>query len=517
MPKTTRTTVQCPNCRQPVNAIVEMIVDAAQDPEAKMRLMAGRTNTVQCQNCGAAFTVASPLLYHDPAKELLIEFIPMEVNLPKPQQEKILGDLMRELMQGLPQEQRKGYLFQPRRSLTMQGLIDQILQADGVTPEMMQEQRQRVQLIEQLIQASDEDLPALIAEHDAEIDAQFFQTMSILAQRRAEERQTDSVERIVQVQRHILDHSSFGQELAMQEQAVQDVAQRLEALGDEADRSDFLDLAIEYAGDERHLQALVGLVRPAFDQLVFQELAMRIGQAPADEREALENLRDILTEYTAEVDKQMQIAAQKALELLQLIVSSPNPDQTIMQNLPLMDETFLSILAGNIQQLERQGNVEASASLKSVYEQVVRAQAAQNALGLLQAILSSPNPSETIIQNLPIIDDMFLAVLSANIQEAERQGNLQAASTFKNVYNQVVTVLQQNMQPELLFINQLLSAPTEDDARQLISENAPEFGEELLEVMDAVGEALEARGDEAMLGRLAFLRDEVERVIASLT
>ncbi|MFN8450295.1 MAG: hypothetical protein U0521_17340 [Anaerolineae bacterium] len=49
---------------------------------------------------------------------------------------------MRELK--LPQQSMKGYLFQPRRALTMQGLIEQVLQADGVTPEMIGEQRARV-------------------------------------------------------------------------------------------------------------------------------------------------------------------------------------------------------------------------------------------------------------------------------------------------------------------------------------------------------------------------------------
>ena len=43
----------------------------------------------------------------------------------------------------------------------MQGLIDQVLQADGVTPEMMQAQRDRVKLVETFMQASEDTLPNL--------------------------------------------------------------------------------------------------------------------------------------------------------------------------------------------------------------------------------------------------------------------------------------------------------------------------------------------------------------------
>ncbi|MBZ0286307.1 MAG: CpXC domain-containing protein, partial [Anaerolineae bacterium] len=165
MPKATRMTIACPNCRQPINAVVENLIDATSDPEAKVRLLTGRTNTVQCPNCGVTSTVAAPMLYHDGSKELLISFMPMELGLPKEQQERMMGDLMRELTSQLPKESIRGYLFQPRQALTMQGLVDQILQADGVTPEMMEAQKATVRLIETLLQASDDALPEVVRQN----------------------------------------------------------------------------------------------------------------------------------------------------------------------------------------------------------------------------------------------------------------------------------------------------------------------------------------------------------------
>jgi uncharacterized Zn finger protein len=89
--------LNCPSCGRPINAVVETVIDAGQDPQSKARLLSGQTNNIRCPNCGNMVTVAAPLLYHDASKELLIAFVPMELNLTKDQQEKTIGDLMREL------------------------------------------------------------------------------------------------------------------------------------------------------------------------------------------------------------------------------------------------------------------------------------------------------------------------------------------------------------------------------------------------------------------------------------
>ncbi|MFN8450294.1 MAG: CpXC domain-containing protein [Anaerolineae bacterium] len=73
-----QTTITCPNCRRPFSAIVETVIDAGQDPQAKARLLTGQVNAVQCPNCGHTPDGSDPLLYHGASKELLISFVPME-------------------------------------------------------------------------------------------------------------------------------------------------------------------------------------------------------------------------------------------------------------------------------------------------------------------------------------------------------------------------------------------------------------------------------------------------------
>ena len=418
------------------------------DPEAKARLLSGRTNTVQCPNCGAPVTVAAPLLYHDASKELLVAFVPMELNLNNDQQEKAIGELMRELK--LPQQAMKAYVFQPRRALTMQGLVEQVLQADGVTPEMIEQQRVRVRLIETLMQTPDDQLPALVQEHDEEIDAQFFQTLTMMAQRILAEGRSDVAEGLIQLQQIVASLSSFGQQLIetsrVQEEIVAEVAAELDQLGENATRADFLEMAMRYAHDDQRLQALAGLVRPAFDYTFFQELSVKTGQVPAEEREQMEALRDTLLELTSLIDQQTQMALREAAGLLQELVTAPDIDQAIGENAQLLDDTFM-------------------------------------------------------------------AVLSANIQEAERRGDLNASARLKLIYEKVLATLRDNMQPELRFINDLLSTESDEDARDLLLQEVGNYGAPLLDIMDAVEKVLASRGDSATLQKLVFLREQAEQVL----
>lgn len=439
--------LNCPSCGRPINAVVETVIDAGQDPQAKARLLSGQTNNVRCPNCGNMVTVAAPLLYHDASKELLIAFVPMELNLTKDQQEKTIGDLMRELK--LSQQAMKAYVFQPRRALTMQGLIEQILQADGVTPEMMDEQKARVRLIETLMQTLPEQLESVVKQNDAQIDAQFFQTMTLMAQRVLADGRSDVAEALMQMQQIIAELSTFGQQLIersrVQEEVIAEVAAELEQFGEDASRDDFLGMALRYANDEQRLQALVGLARPAFDYTFFQDLSAKVGEAPAEARPGLEALRDKLLELTAIIDQQTQAALREAA-------------------------------------------------------------------GLLQDLLGAPNLDQAIAANIGLLDDTFMAVLSANIQESERRGDLNASARLKLIYERVMETLRDNMQPELRFINDLLSAETDEEASALLAEQGAAYGTALLEMMGAVEDVLAQRGDSDMLQKLLFLRQQAERL-----
>lgn len=450
MPKSLQTTIQCIQCRRPLRATVQSLIDVVAEPQSKIALLSGNVNTTRCPNCGAPNTVLTPLLYHDSSKDLLISFVPMELGLSKDAQEKAIGDLVRELTTNLPQGAFKGYMLQPKQALTMQGLIEQVLQSDGVTPEMMQAQRERAKLVETFLQTSEESLPELIKQYDTQIDAQFIQTMTLVIQQLLGEGQQAAAEQLAFVQSRIIELSTYGQQLAQRAQAqeaiIAEVAEAVNALGDGAQRADFLNLAVQYVGEPERLEALVGLVRPVFDYVFFQEMTALIGQSPSAERDQLEELREQLLQLTARIDQQAQTVLHESMTLLQALINSPNPDELIQANLPLIDSTFMQVLAANIQEFTRRGDVNATAKLKAIYERVV-------------------------------------------------------------------SVLQSNLPPELRFVNELLNASTDDEARDMIAQRANEFGQSLVSALDAVEQQLTGEPDSPLMERFALLRREVESVL----
>lgn len=436
-------TVRCSNCGQPINARVYSYIDVQKEPQAKAALINQQLNRFQCPNCGNVTSVAAPVLYHDASQELLISFVPMELNFSKDQQERVIGDLMKQL----PKENFKAYMFSPKRTLTMQGLIELVLGADGITPEMINEAKERSALVQSFVEASDEELDKLIAKHDAEIDLRFVQTFNALAQRLAQGGRVDMAQAVLATQQVVVAKSSFGRELesqrAEQEQVIQEMAGKLQAFGQNITRHDFLNLALEYADDEMRLQAMVGLARPAFDEEFFNLLTAETGRAPADERTKYDSVREKLQRFTALADQQSQMRVSAAVELLQMLLGAQDLDAALQENGPL-------------------------------------------------------------------IDDTFLAVLTANIQEAERRKDIQMSSRLKQIYERTMQLVQENMPEEVVLVNRLLQAQSEDEARKLLMDGVAKYGEVLLDVMESISEQLTDEGRADLAERLHVLIQEAE-------
>lgn len=453
MSQPTRTTLQCSNCGTPNPATLRRIIDVQKDPQGKIALLNGQINQFQCNNCGTLNSVSSPLLYHDATKDMLVAFVPMDVAMRQgSNEEQMVGQLMNELTASIPKEEFRSYMFNPKRALTMKGLIEQVLEADGVTPEMMAEQQERVELVQKFFEAENEEsLIQLVTENDDKIDTSVFQTIALMAQRMIQTGQEQAVGHLAAIQQILVESSTFGQELAQrqvaQEQAIEDVTADLEKLDQNATRSDFIDIAIAYADDEDKLQALVGLIRPAFDPEFFTELSERAANVSVEERETLEALRDTIRELTEQVDQQTQMMVQQKAQFLQTLLNS------------------------------------------NEYQQIMS-------------------------ENAQAIDDNFMHVLTSNIQESERRKDIQVSAKLRQIYEFAVSLLQSQMSPELIFINDLLSAEDDDSMQVVLDERIGNFDAELLDVVDAVEGLLTKQGQQAAVARLGDIRQALIAVLS---
>jgi hypothetical protein len=437
MPKTL---VNCPQCKQPIQAELTQLFDVGKDPTSKQRLLSGAFNIVQCPYCGYQGNYASPIVYHDPQKELLITFVPPEVGLPKNEQERIIGSMINQVMSNLPQEQRKAYLLQPQASLTLQGLVEQILEADGITKEMIQANQQRMNLIQRLINATEDVKAEIVRQEDKNIDSEFFGILDRLIQSNVVTGDENVGVRLTELQKYLLSETTFGKELSSQLQEIEAAVQSLRDAGKELTREKLLDLVIKAPNDIR-LEALVSLARPGMDYVFFQQLSEKIDRARTDGRTRLVELREKLLQMIDAIDERVAVQVKQARELLSTILGSEKLEEAVMQNLPAIDEFFLQELNRSLEQANKDGDQDKLVKLQQISKAISQASQASQAIQFIEALLKAQDETsrkKLLEENKEQITPEFLNTLSNIVYQVQSGEDLELSAQFKELHRQVL-------------------------------------------------------------------------------
>lgn len=438
--------ISCPNCGSPIQANVRQLIDVGQDPSAKARLLSGTMNRVRCDVCGFESQLATPLVYHDPEHELLLTYVPVEVNIDKQEQERVIGNLINRIMENLPPEQRKAYLLQPQSVLTMQGLVERVLETEGVTKEDIEAQRAKMRLFEDLLRKEEDQLETFIQEHDEQLDSTFFQLASLALQatpdQNARAAATQRLEKAIEL-------SSFGKRLQAQEQELKLATESLRALSDEGlTREALLNLFLEAPNDER-VVALVNLTRPALDYNFFQLLSDKLDAAEGDEQQRLKNLREQILEVTQEIDQIQQAQAERAASLLKTLVESEDLDSAIQQALPMIDELFLGTLQANLRVAEQREDQETLERLREIEQRIqnIIQQSLPKGLQLAQKLLEAEDDEaaeELLRSQQELIDDDLLGALMGAIQQLEEAEQKDAADRLRKMHRLALKLSMQS-------------------------------------------------------------------------
>ena len=443
--------VTCPNCRYRFAAPVMTIIDVGQRPEVKGIFLGGQLNVAACPQCGHAGMLNTPLVYHDPDKELLLTYIPPELGLPEMEQQRIVGDLTNRVISALPAEKRKGYLLRPKSYLRLEAMVKDVLEADGITQEMLEAQRARGELVERLLRADGEEARRVIAQaNDAQIDYEFLDLITLNIELAQRGKQPAIASELVALREQLLQWTTLGQEIAAREEAIA-------SLGQDITREGLLEKLIEAAtqggaAKPVKVETMVAVGRPAIDYLFYQQLTDRITAAEQagnrEQAETLTALRQTILEMTARLDEEDRQAAEEAREFLQQAVESDDPQAFIRTNA----------------------------------EQV---------------------------------DNLFMSILMANLEAAERAGQTAAAEQLRKVSDAVTALVLESQPPEIQFINQLLGAEYPEGTLAFLQENRERISERLLEVMRLVAEDLGKSGREEPAQRMMEVREQAGGLIGS--
>jgi hypothetical protein len=262
-------------------------------------------------------------------------------------------------------------MLTPKQYMDWQRFIEKMWEFQGVTPEMLRRQRAQTDALQNLVRLVDDEqaLDIAIGRYADLIDRQFFGLLDRLAVMISTQGDPQAAQQMMTLRNALLAKTDAGKEI----QALQDkIRSLLESIPPTATREDVLDILLgAWEGDDGRdivTSAAVSL-GPILDYQFLLILSERIDQTTeAAEQEKLEELRALVTELQDQQRQSMQASAAQVQEVLQAVLEAPDAAEALRQYADAIDETFLSLLAGNIERAERSNATAAARRLREIYD-----------------------------------------------------------------------------------------------------------------------------------------------------
>ena len=449
-----QTQIACPRCRQMIAANIEQLFDVTQDPQAKQRMLGGVSNTARCPHCGYQGRLATPIVYHDNEKELLLTFFPPELGMPLNEQERMIGPMIKQITDKLPPEKRKGYLLKPVPNFTYESMVQTILGKDGITPEMLKEQQDRIQIIERLLQTTTPDVRSeLIQQNISLFDEQFFALFSRLAQSAAASGQEPVARSMVDLQKQLLEETDFGRQLKESVGELEAAQRSLQEAGQNLTREKLLEFVMASPSDAR-LRAYVSLVRSGFDYPFFQLLTEKIEKAASDEKARLEVMREKLLEFTNEIDKQMEARYKEAQAFVESLLAQDDVVKAVHDNLDGFTQDAVDIVNQMLRQASEKNDYTRMGKLQKMVE-ILREASTPPEVAFVEQLLDAPDQAaleKMLDDNKALINDPFMEALIglvAQVDQAAGQGNPEAKALGEKLSEVYKTALKFSMKKNM--------------------------------------------------------------------
>lgn len=441
--------IRCPSCGTNYATPVFSIIDLGVNPELRGALLGGQVNVAVCPNCGTGGALGAPLLVHDPEHQFLGVYMPAQAGADDLQRQRVIGDLTQALMRRIPSEARKGYMLTAQQYVDWQRFMEKLWEFEGVTPEMLRKQRDQSALLQRLIGLADDDkaLQLVLERSTGLIDRSFFALLDQILIMARSQGGGEELTRLQTLRQKLLDSTEAGQAVKAQQEKVRSYLERMTPT---STREQLVQVVVDAWRDEDGRQ-IVGTLAVAtgapLDYQFLMALSERIGESQTpEERKQLEELRAYLLEIQDQVRQQQQDSQAAATQQLQAV---------------------------------------------------------------LQEVLQATDSEAALRENSELIDESFLALLAANIQQAERAKATGAVRRLQKIYEQALAIFQEQLPEDLQLLNQLLAAPDETTVRQLLKDNRGLLDREFLDAVSGLETEMRANGRVDIADRLKTLRGQI--------
>jgi hypothetical protein len=328
--------------------------------------LSGTVNVAVCPACGTRGALNIPFVYHDPDEEVALLFLPVDAGPNEVERQKAAGQLTRQLMDNMPPEERKGYLLQPETFISMDSFVKRVLELEGISDEEMERSQQQRELMQKLLEASEEEWPTILEENEELVDEGLFALLEYIMQLGASMGQeTEGTEKVAALHEHLVEQTELGQTLSQRSEVVRGFVE-------DPTRESLLD-ALTQAPDDETVQVLVQSGLPLMDYGFFQALNKRIEEAESTEDEAsLRALRRQILDTRDELVEQSESLTQERRMLLGKLLATEDPVKMAASHLSELDDLFFAVMAGEMEAADQQGDQAAVRELREVAAAVNR-------------------------------------------------------------------------------------------------------------------------------------------------
>jgi len=448
-----QTQLTCPNCQTPYPAQVFQLLDVGQQPELKEYILSGQLNMAQCPNCGASGQVSTPLVYHDPAHELFMTFVPPEMNMDQVQREQIIGSMVRQIMEVTPQEQRKAYMLQPQTILTFQTFMENILETEGITKEMIARQREQSELLSKLANADLDVRDFLLEENMNLLDEQFFAMLQQIIDYAAQANDDEQMVKLTNLRAKLMVDTPVGKEIEKRQIALHGFSRDVKAQGGGVSADLLLKHILINQDDDAIIDAIVMTGQDALRYEFFQQFSTEIEKVEKDgdlvKAQRLTDIRTRLVKMYDDMREQSNRMMAEAAETLTMLLEAPDMQMAVTENFQRLDDAFMYFLIQRINQADEAGNADQVAQLRQIQELIASTAESQvpPEIRLLNQMLESPSDAEReqiLDENPQMVAEEMLQVLDAVQQQVEQQGQLEILENVKTCKTMIRARLLEN-------------------------------------------------------------------------
>ena len=433
--------LRCQNCQTPFTAPVWSYIDVGVEPELKAGLLAGQVNVAVCPQCGFGGMLATPLAYHDPHKKLFLVLMPQEISLKQEDQERFVGEASRVALASIPDDAPKAYVLTPKRFITMQSLLETIMEAEGISKEVLQAQQARISVLSELADAFEADqtndthdaetsnLAQVVARHKEALDYEFFLTLGAYIDAAVQQGRQDSAEVLTALRDRVVELSGFD---------------AVEAGLTAPDSATVIEAFL--AAEEADLEHVIAEYRPLLDDDFWSgwgDYAAQLEGSAADQAHAR---RELVQSIVQRMDQEAQALFEAATKLLRTVLEADNPRTVLEEQREQLNEAFMLVIEANVAAAVRAGQQAIAEKLIDIRHQTVDVIEASMTPEerLISQLLNAETAGEAtklLRKNMRVVNQEFVQQVNEMIEHMEKSGQKQTVERLQQVAREAASLL----------------------------------------------------------------------------